>query len=97
LKLLKFHKESKKDLNAILNFYKIKNVNILNQFKIELSNKIKSIKNSPQLYSKIKGNIRKCKLNKYPFNIIFVEKENIILILAIAHFKRKPYYWKKRI
>jgi hypothetical protein len=35
-------------------------------------------------------------MNKFPFHNIFQQYDELILILAIAHFKRKPDYCKKR-
>ncbi len=33
----------------------------------------------------------------FPYSVIFREEANSILILAIAHAKRRPGYWAKRL
>ena len=33
---------------------------------------------------------------KFPFSIVYMVGENEIVIFAVAHFKRKPGYWKSR-
>jgi plasmid stabilization system protein ParE len=36
-------------------------------------------------------------LKRYPFRIIFHHDETSVVIIAIAHAKRRPNYWHKRI
>jgi hypothetical protein len=33
----------------------------------------------------------------FPYSVIFQEKEDIVLIVAVAHAKRRPGYWRGRI
>ena len=33
---------------------------------------------------------------KFPFSVVYLVAENEIVIFAVAHFKRKPGYWKSR-
>jgi hypothetical protein len=33
---------------------------------------------------------------KFPFSVVYLVGENEIVIFAVAHFKRKPGYWKSR-
>jgi hypothetical protein len=33
----------------------------------------------------------------FPYAVLYVEESNHILILAIAHFKRRPGYWLHRL
>lgn len=45
----------------------------------------------------IEKDYRKFILNKYPYKIFYKNYPEIIVIVAIAHHKRKPNYWKSRI
>ena len=33
----------------------------------------------------------------FPYAVLYVEKPDHVLILAIAHFKRRPGYWRERL
>lgn len=35
--------------------------------------------------------------NRFPFTIIYVEREQEFLVIAVAHTSRKPGYWKNRL
>jgi len=41
-------------------------------------------------------NSRRCLVKNFPYGIIYQEKENYILIIAIANLHRKPNYWINR-
>jgi toxin ParE1/3/4 len=36
-------------------------------------------------------------LNRFPFKVVFVAREDAVLVLAIAHHSRKPAYWRERL
>ena len=39
---------------------------------------------------------RKFVLQRFPFNIFYRTRENEIVIVAVAHQKRRPGYWSSR-
>ena len=41
--------------------------------------------------------VRRKVLNKFPYSIFYIERPSIILIIAIAQHKRRPFYWTTRI
>ena len=36
-------------------------------------------------------------LNRYPYNVIYYQTDERIFIVAIAHMKRHPTYWRSRL
>jgi len=93
---ISFHSGAIDDLKNALEYYKDISHGLLGRFKAEFEIRLHVISQSPKIFQKTRKNIRKCKMNKFPFHIIFQEYDEFILILAIAHFKRNPGYWKKR-
>ena len=41
--------------------------------------------------------IRKARLKKFPYALVFMPFENEIRVLAVTHLKRRPLYWKSRL
>ena len=41
--------------------------------------------------------VRRCVLKRFPYLIIFEICADEVLVIAIAHSKRKPKYWKDRL
>ena len=40
---------------------------------------------------------KKLILHKFPFSIIVYEREELMIVVALAHHSRKPSYWKGRV
>jgi hypothetical protein len=43
------------------------------------------------------GVIRKRSLKRFPYHLIYLVQNQELLILAIAHHKRDPFYWIDRL
>jgi plasmid stabilization system protein ParE len=41
--------------------------------------------------------LRRARLRRFPYSLVFVERRRSITIIAIAHDKRRPLYWLARI
>jgi hypothetical protein len=41
--------------------------------------------------------VRSARVAGFPYSVAFVELENELRVIAIAHDKRKPGYWLKRL
>ena len=78
-------------------YYEEQQTNLGNKFKSEVYNTLNSIQKSPNIFVKVKKDIRKCIVNKFPFNILYSIEGNNILVIAIAHHHRNPDYWVDRI
>ncbi len=46
----------------------------------------------PELYMKISPNVCRVVLSKFPYNIFYNYKEEVITIISIAHQHKKPIY-----
>lgn len=40
---------------------------------------------------------RRLPVNKFPFHVVFLETEHALWVLAFAHDRRRPNYWKHRV
>jgi len=63
----------------------------------EIGASLKQIASHPQLYPVFTRNTRRRVLEGFPYSVIFQEKADLILVVAVAHAKRRPGYWKARI
>jgi len=50
----------------------------------------------PESAPVLSGPYRKKVLSRFPFNLIYRIKGNEVRILAVAHQRRRPYYWLGR-
>jgi plasmid stabilization system protein ParE len=52
---------------------------------------------NPSLWSPDQYGTRACRLKKFPCRLIYVEEPARVLVLAVAHDKRRPGYWARRL
>ena len=41
--------------------------------------------------------VRKCVLRRFPYSVVYVELDDEIRVLAIAHGSRQPGFWRHRL
>ena len=51
----------------------------------------------PLAWPQLTSRTRRCRINRFPFGIIYQVREDEILVVAVAHLHRKPDYWNVRI
>lgn len=50
----------------------------------------------PLAWKQLSGGLRGFHMHRYPYTIVYRATSDEILIVAYAHFKRSPNYWKQR-
>ena len=55
------------------------------------------IASRPESFRKVHLDCRRLNMSEFPFYIIFRVRGDSIFVLAVAHNKRHPDYWKHRI
>jgi plasmid stabilization system protein ParE len=58
---------------------------------------LKRISEAPQRWPKYLHGTRRFVLHRFPFSVIYLDDPDLVTIIAVAHSKRKPGYWKHRI
>ena len=41
--------------------------------------------------------IRRCPVRRFPYHVVYMELQDRLQILAVAHDRRRPGYWKGRL
>jgi plasmid stabilization system protein ParE len=72
---------------------------VAERFLDALSDAVGRARTQPLLYRTMYKSVRRVMLEK-PFGeyyLPFILKDSCIIVLAVAHASRKPFYWKTRI
>lgn len=51
----------------------------------------------PRLGHAVGRGLRRMLLHRFPFSLIYSVEADAILIVAVAHYGRRPGYWKNRV
>ncbi len=63
----------------------------------ELRNAQRKILEYPNAWQPLNGGVRRYRLERFPYGIIYNIRENEILVVAFAHLHRNPDYWRDRL
>jgi toxin ParE2 len=66
-------------------------------FLIETLKTIKLIEQFPAAWHPLTTQIRRCRLKRFPYSVVYSSDGDDILVLAVAHQHRKPNYWRSRL
>ena len=84
--------EAKEELRSAANFYENQSPQLGKDFLTEFKLAIQTITIAPSRWPKVRGKIRRYLIRTYPYGIIYSVESNEIVIIAVAHLKRKPNY-----
>lgn len=62
----------------------------------EVDATVSRITDAPLLYPLIEYGARRVVLRRFPFNVLYRVTTGEIVIIAVAHQKRRPLYWSGR-
>jgi len=91
-----FHPEAAAELKAAFLWYHERNPAVAESFRKEAIQAVNLVSESPMRWQEITLAQRKYVFPRFPFSLIYRTTENDLEIIAVAHQKRKPGYWKKR-
>jgi plasmid stabilization system protein ParE len=92
-----FHPGAIAEARAAAQWYRERNASAADAFLSELDQAIEKISETSHMWSRYAGGARRFLLRRFPFSVIYREVSGCIEIVAIAHGRRKPGYWKTRL
>ncbi|MBK7719147.1 MAG: type II toxin-antitoxin system RelE/ParE family toxin [Simplicispira sp.] len=63
---------------------------------IETLKTLRLVEQFPQSWHPLTPEIRRCRLRRFPYSVVYTLDAESILVLAVAHQHRKPGYWRNR-
>lgn len=96
-KLLRIRSEAQEEINSAFDWYFQRSPRAAEAFLDEVGTVLAQIVAHPQLYPHYTATTRRRVLERFPYSVIFEEKGDLVLIVAVAHAKRRFDYWKRRV
>ena len=95
---ISFAAGARQDITESFQFYRRSSPAAAERFASAINTAIDSIARDPQRFLLIRQGVRACSLVGFPFQVVYRQnsQENDLLILAIAHAKRQPGFWRDR-
>ena len=99
MRTITFLLEAEEEMNSSAQYYNQQSSGLGLYFLEEKEKSLPFIEKGPERWPFYEQNIHKYNIRRFPFSIFYVFEKDIdkIIIIAVAHQKRKPGYWKQRI
>ena len=91
-----FHPGATKDLEESLDWYAERSTAAAQGFALAIDAALESIAANPDRFRMVGRRHRACSLVAYPFQIVFRNDGSRLFVIAVAHAKRRPGYWRRR-
>lgn len=91
------HHDAELELWQAVDYYETKCAGLGLDFEHEVSRTFIDIQDAPERWP-IRRNGTRCRLlHRFPYTVYYIELQDVIWVVAIAHMSRKPYYWRNRL
>ena len=93
-----FHREAEVEHLETIAYYESRQPGLGASYLEDFDETLRKICEMPLSYRiERKPDIRRVSLKKFPFAVLYREKLGMVQVLAVAHKRRRPGYWSKRL
>ena len=92
-----FHPGAREELDDALGWYLERSPQASQRLAEGVAKALQSINADPWRFGVVEGNSRSCSIDRFPYQVVFRIDSNKLYVIAVAHAKRRPGYWKDRL
>jgi plasmid stabilization system protein ParE len=96
VKPLELHPAAVEEGEEAAAWYAERDLHVAARFAKELEAALSRIAEAPHRWPVYLHGTRRVRLTRFPYLLPYRDEPSRILVVAIAHVKRKPGYWRKR-
>jgi toxin ParE1/3/4 len=93
----RFHPLGWLEFEAADDWYLSRSMDASIAFLSDVYGALESICEAPQRWPKYLFGTRRFVLDRFPFSVVYLDDPDFVTIIAVAHSRRKPGYWKNRV
>ena len=91
-----FHPEAERELDEAFGYYESRVPTLGQAFLTEVERTVALIRRFPDAAAPAGPARRKAAVARFPYSIIYLRDVDAIVVIAVAHQKRRPGYWRGR-
>lgn len=85
------------ELDQAVSWYGAQAPGLGDTFLIEVLSAADRIARFPEAWHPLGEGVRRCRLSRFPYGLIYTIDNGDILVLAVAHLHRQPDHWRNRL
>lgn len=91
------HPEARDEIEAAYFWYSQRSPDATVGFVTTVNEALDIVTGAPRRWPAYLHGTRRFILKDFPFSVVYLENPDDITIVAVAHHKRRPGYWKQRL
>ena len=88
---------ARNDLRDIVTYYQQRQTGLDRRFLAALVDTLGIVVERPASFPEVFANVRRARLNRFPYGIFFQISNSTIHVIAVMHLHRDPRAWQRRI
>lgn len=88
--------EATAEIQEAFGWYERQRLGLGSEFLQSVREALKEIERSPLQYPKIRGQVRRALLRRFPYSLLYVADKERTVVFACFHGKRDPRRWHSR-
>jgi toxin ParE2 len=88
---------AEQEIDEAVSYYNGQVAGLGDAFLLEAIAAIERIRQFPDAWHPLGENVRRCRLRRFPYGLIYHADESGVLVVAVAHTHRRPEYWRDRL
>ena len=93
---LEFHPEAEREFLEAALYYDLRVAGLGEKFLSEIQSATELLISQPEIGARIDPNLRRMLLVRFPYSVIYSVEDMTIRVIAVAHQRRRPAYWRTR-
>lgn len=93
---VEFHPAAREELFQSAQYYQAQSHGLGQRFAMAVRDTVRRIQEFPLLYPALEDDIRRCRVLRFPYGVVYRVKPERVEVLAVMHLHREPGYWKSR-
>ena len=94
---VRFLSPAAQELEDAFQWYEEQMTGLGNEFLAAIDEAVHRMITWPEAHQTLKHPLRRCLVRRFPYGLIYGIETQTLVIVAVAHLHRKPFYWTRRV
>ena len=91
-----FHPEAEAEFLSAARFYEAHTPGLGFDYIVEVRRAARTLAKNPELGHRFSRRLRRFLVRRFPYGLLYRVESDQIFIVAVAHLRRRPGYWRGR-
>src|SRR2546428_1437957 len=94
---VRFHPAAAQEAESAYDWYAARDRFAAHGFREELRNAVDAVASNPHTWPRHGSRARRYVFPRFPFSLVYRLRGNEVEVIAVAHGRRRPGYWRSRL